>query len=76
MEKIIDNAKEIGLYNGIYKWKNNRKVSKIIARRKRSNQDGDENEKKMFWKFNVNIIFGDSVGHSSQKGSINTFELN
>jgi hypothetical protein len=46
MEKIIDNAKEIGLYNGIYKWKNNRKVSKIIARRKRSNQDGDENEKR------------------------------
>jgi hypothetical protein len=26
--------------------KNNRKVSKIIARRKRTNQDGDENEKK------------------------------
>jgi hypothetical protein len=26
--------------------KNNRKVSKIIARRKRTNQDGDENEER------------------------------
>jgi hypothetical protein len=26
-------------------------------------------KKKMFWKRNVNIIYGDSVGHSSQNGS-------
>jgi hypothetical protein len=33
-------------------------------------------KKKLFWKWNVNIIFGDSIGHSSKKGSINSFELN
>jgi hypothetical protein len=34
------------LYNGIQEWKNNQKVSKIIARRKGTNQDGDENEER------------------------------
>jgi hypothetical protein len=46
MEKIIDYAKGIGLYNEIYEWKKQPKVSKIIARRKRNNQDGDENEER------------------------------
>jgi hypothetical protein len=43
MEKIHDYAKEIGLYNGTEEWKNNEKISKIIARRKRTIQYGDEN---------------------------------
>jgi hypothetical protein len=37
MEKIIDYPKE---------WKNKRKVSKIIARRKGTNHDGNENEER------------------------------
>jgi hypothetical protein len=44
MEKIIDYAKKIEQRNiGMEKQP---KVSKIIARRKRTNQDGDENEER------------------------------
>jgi hypothetical protein len=42
MEKMIDYAKEIGLYNGIQE----RGKKTTIARRKRINQDSDGNEEK------------------------------
>jgi hypothetical protein len=58
----------------------------IIARRKRINQASDRNETRRRCPWNINLrkliemkfkyIFVDSVGHSSLKGSINSYELN
>jgi hypothetical protein len=55
----LTTQKKIGLYNGItYRnGKNNRRVSKIRARRKGTNQDGDEKTNKAAQKnLNKNVL--------------------